>query len=459
MGKLNVVTQEMLKDRILREGEPWLGQSNYNMRWTGVTVGAGQGVGGGNTQPNIKSFWVEALTLSASEACYVQSLGPFLQYVSPNGTAPIGSTFVQSGSYTIPAGGTITVPIQGLFDPQHQVPGFSLMQVFEQDPKMIIPAISGGGVAFTYNKNGGAINQNTIVAGDKYSYLVNVINNSGGPSSGTVTVVDKLPSQCRFVSASQTVGTWSISESNGVITATTSDVFTNGQTKSFTVVVENTKLVRAATSLFGYAVDVDIALDLPPIWWCGTSITAGSTPSSYIQHFTYKVRNWLRDNKGISCRTFNRGIGGSSSIAQELLRATNNRYETLQAPRMAVYEQGINDSAQAVPTATTIANMTAYVAHVRRRSKTCPILILAPFPTGNVAYEALNQALHLVYGPAVAALAAATNDSKLYYVAGTRNMWNAVSGNSANTTDDIHPNDTGNAAITTAITTFLNTIL
>jgi len=451
MVSFPVVSQETLKDRVIREGDPWLGQSNSNMRWTGVTVGAGQGVGGGNTQPNIKAFWLESLTLSASEACYIQSLGPFLQYVSPNGTAPIGSTFVQSGSYTVPAGGTIVVPIQGLFDSQHQVPGFSLMQVFEQDPKMSIPSLSAN-VALTYNKNGGPSNQNTIVAGDKYSTLFNIINNSGSPTSGTVTVVDKVPSQCRVISSSGTG--WTIGVVGDVLTATTSDVIANGATKPFTVVYENTKLVRAATSIFGYSVDVDIAADLPPIWWCGTSITAGSTPTSYIQHFTYKTRNWLRDVKGISTRVFNRGVGGASSIAQELLRATNNRYETLQKPRMAVYEEGINDSAQGVPTATTIANMQAYVAHVRRKSATCPIFIWAPLPTGNVGYEALNQALHLVYGPAVAAL----GDSKVYYVSTLRTAWNPVTQDATYTTDTIHPNDAGNQKIVDVFTAFMDTV-
>ena len=450
MANFPVITQEQLEDRILREGEPWMGGANQIFRWTGVTVGAGQNFGSGNTNPTIKAFYAKTFTVSSSEDAYMSVFGPYLRNVSPNGSAAIGSTFIQSAPFTVPKGGTVVIPLNMLFDVHHGAPVANLLQVFEQDPKMSVPSITSDRV-LTYNKNGGPLNQNTAVAGDKYSCLFNIINSSGVATSGNVVVTDIIPSQCRYISSSGTG--WTITVTNGVLTATTPDVIANGGTKSFVVVYENTKLIRVSNGLFGYSVDMDIQSIHPPVWWNGTSITAGSTPTSYETHFTYLFKDWLGDTKNIPTRVFNRGIGGASSVAQELLRRTNNRYETLEEPKMAFWEQGINDSAQAVSNATSIANMKAYVKHVRRRSKDCPIFILAPFPTGNAPYEALNALLHTAMIPAVVEVKA--TDPNVHYVTNTRTLWNPVTEDTANTTDNIHPNDAGNLKIVNGIISFI----
>ncbi|MFN9917414.1 MAG: hypothetical protein ACK53L_32820, partial [Pirellulaceae bacterium] len=110
---------------------------------------------------------------------------------------------------------------------------------------------------------------------------------------------------------------WTVSVSGGVLTATsTTSVNSGASLPTLTVTLQATRSVQISLSAHGWQTDFDVFADLPPIVWCGTSISA-ATGTSYSTSYPYLIRNWFRDTKGINTRVSNRAISGSQSTHHE----------------------------------------------------------------------------------------------------------------------------------------------
>lgn len=287
----------------------------------------------------------------------------------------------------------------------------------------------------------------------KFSYTITVTNNSGGATSGTITVLETLPSGLRFLTASG--AGWAASETNGVITITTPDVIANAGTKVVTINVATKTKIRGSYKTTGWLVDNDINYDAPAIWWVGQSITAGVGTSNYRFTFSYLVRNYVRDVKGVISRVVNKGLSASTTVHHEDSRKFDNRYDPVEKPLAVVYEFGYNDVVQSIPSATTLVNLVSMVSHFRRYGANIPILVMSPIPTLDAPTEAALITLRSSMQNAVNTLR--ISDPNVYFIPATGTLWNASTESMANTSDGIHPTAVGNSKIANAINEFINT--
>jgi lysophospholipase L1-like esterase len=180
---------------------------------------------------------------------------------------------------------------------------------------------------------------------------------------------------------------------------------------------------------------------------CGTSISFGTGSSTSEGMYTWLFRNWLRETKNYRIRRINRAISGSTSTHHESLRVLEGRYDFDKTKGVFIYEHGVNDVSQGLSTAISKANLLAMIRHKQRLYPDMTMLVLAPFPV-STAQEA-NLA---ILSPALDTTVADVNDPKVIYVSTTRTCFDPVT----DTTDGIHPTETGNAKIATAIINFCN---
>lgn len=386
------------------------------------------------------------MTLTANIPCVVQSIGPYLTYQST--TVALGSTAVQSAQYAVGPNG-LTIPVNSYWGADIAVMNIALISVPSQDPAIQRALVSNsGGTTLAVAKSATTDNNNST-----YSYTLTTSNSSGSTASGTTTVTDPLPPDCDVVS---TAGTgWTISVSGGVLTATRSDSLSTGASfATITVTLRAKTGVQLAVASAGWQCDFDSFSDLPPVVWCGTSISNG-TGSTYAASFPYLMRNWLRDTKGINTRVNNKAISGSNSTHHEYLRAFNGRYNLNEAPFMVFWEHGINDVAQSVATATTQSNLTNWLKYWNTFYPNTWCVVLAPFPNANTTNEAGLATLRT----ALASTMSTVGGAKNVYVSGTGNMFNPVTQSATYLSDGTHLNDAGSALAATTIQSALNGLL
>jgi lysophospholipase L1-like esterase len=371
--------------------------------------------------------------MTSNVPCLVQTLGPYLNTV--NGGV------VQSAQYFVGPSG-VSIPINSFFGGDIANINISLMSVPSQDPGVYRSLVSNSnGTALTVAKSGTTDNSNTT-----YSYNLTASNASGSTATGTTTITDTLPPEVDFVSASGTG--WTVSVSGGVLTATsTTSQNTATSFPVLTVTIRAQRAVNVAWSANGWFTDFDVFADLPAIVWCGTSITSGAGATTYAKNFPYLIRNWFRDTKGINTRVTNRAIDGSTSTHHEYLRASNGRYSHNEPPFMVFWEHGINDVSQGLSTATTQANLTAWLKYWNTFYPSTWCVVLAPWPTGG----STNESSLVTLRAAIASTMSTTGGSKNIYVSGTGSMFSASTQSSTYTTDNVHLNDAGCALAATTI--------
>jgi lysophospholipase L1-like esterase len=446
--EIPVYDSETIRARLQREANPWDIFFDVLARW------GGSGASGGNvflttfTRTCVnKGYYAESFCITTSKLCKVRTTGLSL-VDAVTGLARIGSSEDQFNDFTLAPGVPLTLVCNQLFTPDRKSPSLYLISVIDQDPRYPIPVVSGGGVTlWTINKNGGLTGNNTNIGNGFYTYTINLTNSSAGASSGMITITDQIPVDARYVLGSGTG--WTISESGGVLTATTSSVIAAGAAANVVTITLAPKTnVQLSMSLKGHQCDIDINYNAKPLVFCGTSITYGTGPTSYNSSYSYLFRNWLRDVRQKTYRVVNRAIPGSTSTHHENLRAFTNRYDLGEQPEVVVYEHGVNDAATSIPTATSVANLLAFIAHWRRISPDIWVIAVAPTPLQVVGWEAGCVAVNTAYINALTTL----NDPKVTYVAATRTLWNPVTESGVNTTDGTHPNDVGNGKIYSAIT-------
>lgn len=433
-----------IKDRALHEGIPFIQGSSQIVRFTGRTGTGGNQAGTISLRTVVKAAWIDCIVLSASEQCLLQILGPYLVAQGSTSTA-VGNTTVQSAQILV-GPGSVTIPINEFISLDRANMNVALISRIDQDPRHNIAlAVNSGGASLTTSKS-----TNLSELTNSYSYTITVTNSSGSSATGTHTITETLPTGCRFISGSGTG--WTIVESNGIVTCTSTTSIANNGTSTITLIVAPRSSTTISATAYGYQVDHDIFTDAPAVVWCGTSITAGSSPSMYSTSYPYLIRNWLREIKNIHTRIVNRAIPGSTSSHHEYLRNFNGRYTFNEPPLFAFWEHGVNDVAQTVPQGTTVANMQAFANHMLRLYPNIKVFVLAPYPNGTVNTESSLAALRTALSAGVASL----NNSQVQFISGTGNMFNPVTEINTYTSDGTHLNDAGNALAASVITNFLN---
>lgn len=435
-----------IKERIMQEGIPFLTGSSSVVFWSGKRGQGGVNFGGAGVGATHRGQWIETITITASLPSVVQVIGPYLTYQST--TTALGSSTVQAAAYTIGPSG-LTIPVGSYWGADMPTMNVALLAVLSQDPSTQRALVSNSGeTTLAVAKSATTDNNNST-----YSYTLTASNSSGSTASGTTTVTDTIPPDCDVVS---TAGTgWTISVSGGVLTATRSDSLSTGASfAAITVTLRAKTGVQLAVASAGWQTDFDAFSDLPPVVWCGTSISNG-TGSTYAASFPYLMRNWLRDTKSINTRVNNKAISGSTSTHHEYLRAFNGRYNLNETPFMVFWEHGINDVAQSVATATTQSNLTKWLNYWNTFYPNTWCVVLAPFPNANTTNEAGLATLRT----ALASTMSTVGGAKNVYVSGTGNMFNPVTQSATYLSDGTHLNDAGSALAATTIQSALNGLL
>jgi hypothetical protein len=432
-----------IKERVQNEGIPFWSTWGSNTFWYGKTGAGGASIGGIYIATAYRAAYIDSITVTASIPAVIQILGPYLTY----GGSALPAGGVQSASYHIGPGG-LTIPIDSFFGPDNSGLGAALLSVPSQNPSMYRAFVANSGgttlsVAKTFNSNNSADTTN-------YSYTLSVSNASGSTASGTTTITDTVPPDAAVVATSGTG--WTVSVSGGVLTATsTTSVNSGASLPTLTVTLQATRSVQINLSAHGWQTDFDVFADLPPIVWCGTSISA-ATGTSYSTSYPYLIRNWFRDTKGINTRVSNRAISGSHSTHHEYLRAFNGRYTFNEAPFVVFWEHGVNDVAQGVSTATTQSNLTKWLNYWNTFYPQTWCVVLNPFPTGNSSYETGLATLRT----AIASTMQTVGGSKNIFISQTGSMFNPTTQSGTYTSDNIHLNDAGCALAASTIQTALN---
>lgn len=427
-----------IKERVLQQGIPFLNGGSSITFWSGRKGGGGTVFGAVGIGSTFRAQWIDSVTITANIPCLIQTIGPYLTYQSAS--SALGSTSVTSAQYVVgPA--ALTIPLNCYWGADTALMNMALISVPTQDPATQRALVSNsGGTALTVTKSATTDNNNST-----FSYTLTASNASGSTASSTTTVTDVIPPDCDVTA---TAGTgWTISVSGGVLTATsTTSQATGTSFPAITVTLRAKTAVQLAYSNHGWQCDFDAFSDLPPIVWCGTSISAG-TGTAYYTSFPYLIRNWFRDTKNTNTRIINKAISGSNSTHHEYLRSFNGRYNLNETPFAVFWEHGINDVAQGVSTATTQANLTAWLKYWNTFYPNTWCIVLSPFPTGNSTNEAALATLRT----ALASTVSTVGGSKNIWVSGTGSMFNPATQINTYTSDGIHLNDAGCAIAATTI--------
>lgn len=437
-GNGRVISDSKLKERIESEGIPY----TFTVRQIGMTA-LSTVVGDIISNSLMKAFYIKEMSLYSSHNATFTLTGGKRKTI---GVAEFESVDVNRGQTKLISEGFFMRP---------NMDNWSLTYglAVDTDPRLTQPQVTNSNANTNPNnlpvtKAGPTAVANSI----RFTYTLTLTNSTGGSISGTTTIVETIPSGTRYISATGTG--WTISESNGVLTCTTTDAIANNGTKVITVTLESKLRVTASLVAQGLLVDHDIDLDAPGIVWCGTSITAESSPTSYQTAYTYLIRNWLRDTRNVNTRVINRAVSGSSSVFHERARAFDGLYNFRDKVKAAIWEHGINDVAQAVSTATTIANLRAYIAHFRKtQGSSFPIFVFAAYPNGNSG----NEASLVTLRAAIKADLISLNDPRVYYIESMGTLFNPATQSGTYTADGTHLNDAGNALVVTAFQNYITT--
>jgi uncharacterized repeat protein (TIGR01451 family) len=430
-----------IRDRVIHEGFPFHSGGQAKLFYYGRNYAGGLGFGDwslGSANATYRAVWIDAVTISSNVPVVVTFFAPYLL---------IGGSAIPAASQTVtyynvgPSG--LTIPMNQLLGPDsNRNMSSALLSVPSQDPSLTRAlASNSGGNALTASKGA------TIDTGNQreFYYDITVANSSGSSASGTTTLTDTIPPDCEVVSTSGSG--WTVTLTGAALSATSTATVANGA--SFTalrVTLRAKTAVHLCYSAQGYQCDFDVTADLPPVLWCGTSISAG-TGTTYANSYPYLFRNWLRDTKSINTRVLNKAISGSQSSQHEYLRAFTGRYNVNDPPLIVFWEHGINDVIQGVTTATTQANLTAWLRYWNTFYPATYCVVLSPFPTGNTTNESNLATLRT----ALASTMSTVGGSKNIWISGTGSMFNPVSQINTYTGDGIHLNDAGCALAATTI--------
>lgn len=427
-----------LSARIAREGEAFASGNNGNtfFLWSGENTGGGMPAGGNPPISPLFAVYVNSIVLSSSLEIYASlAIGQRM-----TNSAIIGNSELYF--FTLNFKGTVVIPFNGLLKQDMQRPEMRILEVVKQsNTTHIATAINGSSRLSTSKERIPGIN-------GFYSYVITITNNTGADVSGTTTVVDVLPEGLDFVSAGGSGFT--INHADRKITATITEAIAVGLSKSFSVDVAVTENFYSGTAILGTIVSNDVDYDAKAIIWHGTSISFGTGISEYTDSETYQIRNFIRDVQGIQTRVINKSIGGASSVDMERLRKFDNRFDFMDPVSGYFFEEMINDAIQSIDQSITIENMKQAYNHLRRSNPEAPFIVLAGYPTQDPATEARIQSLHLAMQAVVAAMRAV--DPNIFYIAGTRNAWNAEVNTVLYTTDGVHLNTAGRALVVPIIT-------
>lgn len=200
----------------------------------------------------------------------------------------------------------------------------------------------------------------------------------------------------------------------------------------------NTRVTISGTG-FSFADDLDFAAPRT-VLVVGDSLFAGTGPTVRDNFIPWKIRRYYTD-KGARLRMINGAVPGSTSGGHELLRQ-NGLYDHNKVG-LIVYQLGTNDAAQAIPAATTGANLATFIAWKKLRWPDAKMVVFGPPPAENNTTETALVAIRQALSDAVDA--ASDNNIKFKSLAGAfdraAGTTNYVSTDTAGSR--LHPNDTG----------------
>lgn len=197
--------------------------------------------------------------------------------------------------------------------------------------------------------------------------------------------------------------------------------------------------VSVSATGFSFADDLDLAAPKTALF-LGDSLFAGSGPTTKENFLPWKIRRYYTD-KGARLRMINGAASGSTSGGHELMRQAG-LYDHDKVG-LIVYQLGTNDAAQAIPAATTGANLASFIAWKKARWPEAKMVVFGPPPAENDTTETALVAIRTALSDAVTAAA----DSKIKFKslagafdrkAGTTNYISTDTAGSR-----LHPNDTG----------------
>jgi len=415
-----------------------VGQQTSQVIWTGQASAGGMGIGAETPHWNVdNAYYMKSLTLSSN----VSFLANLISYFNDSN---IG---VSSGNVLVKD--AVSIPM-GIVRKQGQTAiSYAITDVPEANPSSTQAIVNQFGFIVTKGQTT-PVNTNLKT----YSLPVTLTNFSGSTSTGSLVITDTLPTGCSFVAVSGSAFTFT--QSGSTYTATTTSSIANNGSLSYNLTVKGTLIMDIGFLGMGYTVPNDMDYNLRPSVWAGTSISAGTGISTFNQNYTGMMKIWLNQNLNINVRTLNRAISGCQTNTMEYYRAYNNFYDFKVDPKFFWIEHGVNDISQNIPTATSVANVTAMINYIRKKYPTCYIMILVSFPCGDapteaglVTYRAAMQTLVNSYP--------ATDQVYLKYIAGTGTAWNAATQSGLYTTDNVHANPAGRILIFNAITNYITT--
>ena len=164
--------------------------------------------------------------------------------------------------------------------------------------------------------------------------------------------------------------------------------------------VSGTHYVGASASAFTLADSINFEAK-KTILMLGDSTWNGNGPSTVDTCIPYLINRHYRDG-GIDCRYILKAYSGSTSTGHEAYRR-NGKYDFPQVDAI-FYNLGVNDAAQAVPTATSMANVQALIGWKQKRYPKAKLVIFGSIPLQTAAYEAALVALRAAQQACVAAM-------------------------------------------------------
>ena len=412
-----------------------------NIIWNGTSAATGGEPVSGFTIPAYsvdQAYYCTSMTISSNV--------PVAFYLN-QGYYSIGNYPQTFGS--VITNGAVTIPINAVIKSYMRFPHLTIIDVPTADPASVLATTNTSGCYVT--KSATTTVSTTF---NTYSIIVTLKNNNGTSVTNPI-VSDSLPPGCIFSSGAGTNFTVA-NNTPYSYTASYSGTIAAAGTATYTLTVQGIKPVSVSAHLNGYVITDDINYNAPPALWLGTSITWGVGATADSNNYTFMLRNYIRDTLGIDIRNVNKGVSGSQSSQLEFLRVYQNWEDFKVAPRIVVFEHGVNDFLQGIDTGTYKANILKTLTYCHRRYPNCSFLLLNPFPNGTSGTESglvnYRAAMGNLYNYGISDL---TLKARTYWVNTTSSVWNAATQSGTYTVDGTHPNNSGRVLIYNAIRNFI----
>jgi len=134
----------------------------------------------------------------------------------------------------------------------------------------------------------------------------------------------------------------------------------------------------------------------------GDSLWNGTGPSDVTHCIPWLINRFYRD-RGVDSRYILKAYSGSTTTGHERFRQAG-RYDFPQVDAI-FYQLGTNDAGQGYPTATSLANIAAFIGWKQKQYPEAKLVVLGPPPVENASSEAALAAIRTAAAAHISALA------------------------------------------------------